>query len=187
MGLMASQITSLTIDLFNRLFRRRSKKTSSKLRVTGLCTGNSPVTGEFSAQGPVTRKIFQFDDVIMVNIDPLPPDIACTKLKSCVWQCRSQLRLILILMQESLMNGTSLIIVDPNVWVMQHGLPQSDHDILAFWGHFVDIPPPDIHSVTCKTLLSCIGKTVPVLHAIDTDTYAKSAWWTGPHWCWLTL
>ena len=32
--------------LLNRLFRRRSKKTS-KLRVTGLCTGNSPGTGEF--------------------------------------------------------------------------------------------------------------------------------------------
>ena len=35
--------------LFNRLFRQRSKKTS-KLRVTGLCAGNSPVTGEFPAQ-----------------------------------------------------------------------------------------------------------------------------------------
>ena len=35
--------------LLNRLFRRRSKKTS-KLRVTGLCAGNSPVTGEFPAQ-----------------------------------------------------------------------------------------------------------------------------------------
>ena len=33
----------------NRLFRRRSKKTS-KLRVTGLCAGNSPWTGEFPAQ-----------------------------------------------------------------------------------------------------------------------------------------
>ena len=32
-----------------RLFRRRSKKTS-KLRVTGLCAGNSLVTGEFPAQ-----------------------------------------------------------------------------------------------------------------------------------------
>ena len=31
------------------LFRRRSQKTS-KLRVTGLCAGNSPVTGEFPAQ-----------------------------------------------------------------------------------------------------------------------------------------
>ena len=35
--------------LLNRLFRRRSKKTS-KLRVTGLCAGNSPVIGEFPAQ-----------------------------------------------------------------------------------------------------------------------------------------
>ena len=35
--------------LLNRLFRRRSKKTS-KLRVTGLCAGNSPGTGEFLAQ-----------------------------------------------------------------------------------------------------------------------------------------
>ena len=35
--------------LLNRLFRRRSKKTPT-LRVTGLCAGNSPVTGEFPAQ-----------------------------------------------------------------------------------------------------------------------------------------
>ena len=33
----------------NRLFRHSSKKTS-KLRVTGLCAGNSPGTGEFPAQ-----------------------------------------------------------------------------------------------------------------------------------------
>ena len=35
--------------LLNRLSRRRSKKIS-KLRVTGLCAGNSPVTGEFPTQ-----------------------------------------------------------------------------------------------------------------------------------------
>ena len=35
--------------LINRLFRRRSKKTS-KLGVIGLCEGNSPVTGDFHAQ-----------------------------------------------------------------------------------------------------------------------------------------
>ena len=35
--------------LLNRLFRRKSKKTS-KLRVTGVCAGNSPGTGEFPAQ-----------------------------------------------------------------------------------------------------------------------------------------
>ena len=50
--------------LLNRLFRHRWKKTS-KLRVTGLCAGNSPVTSEFPAKEPVTRKMFPFDDVIM--------------------------------------------------------------------------------------------------------------------------
>ena len=35
--------------LLNRLFRRSSNK-SSKLRVTGLCDGNSPVSGEFPTQ-----------------------------------------------------------------------------------------------------------------------------------------
>ena len=43
----ASPITSLTIVY--HLFRSRSKKTP-KLRVTGLCEGNSPVIGEFRAQ-----------------------------------------------------------------------------------------------------------------------------------------
>ena len=59
--------------LHNRLFRRRSKKTS-KLRVTGLCEGNTLVTSEFPAhKGPVTRKMFPFDDVIMISWhDDLP-------------------------------------------------------------------------------------------------------------------
>ena len=49
MSAMASQITGVTICLLNRLFRRRSNKTS-KLCVTGICAGNSPATGEFLAQ-----------------------------------------------------------------------------------------------------------------------------------------
>ena len=44
--------------LLYRLFRRRAKKTS-KLRVTGLCEGNSAVTGEFPAQRSVMRKMFR--------------------------------------------------------------------------------------------------------------------------------
>ena len=40
-----------------RLFGRRSKKTS-KLRVTGLCAGNSPMNSPH--KGPVTRKCFHF-------------------------------------------------------------------------------------------------------------------------------
>ena len=43
--------------LLNRSFMCRSKKTS-KLHVTGLCAGNSPVT----------RKMLPFDDVIMHSI-----------------------------------------------------------------------------------------------------------------------
>ena len=35
--------------LLKRLFRRKSQRTS-KLRITSLCEGNSPVTGEFPAQ-----------------------------------------------------------------------------------------------------------------------------------------
>ena len=41
MGAIASQITSLTI-VYSIVY--------SKLRVTGLCEGNSPGTGEFPAQ-----------------------------------------------------------------------------------------------------------------------------------------
>ena len=50
--------------LLNRLFRRRSKKTP-KLRVTGLCAGNSPVTGEFPAQMASNAENVSIDDVMM--------------------------------------------------------------------------------------------------------------------------
>ena len=49
----------------NRLFRRRSKKTS-KLRVTGLCAENSPGPVNSPHKWPATRKMFLFDDAIMV-------------------------------------------------------------------------------------------------------------------------
>ena len=52
--------------LLNRLFRRRWKKTS-KLCVTGLCAGNSPGPVNSLHKGPVTRKMFPFDDVILTN------------------------------------------------------------------------------------------------------------------------
>ena len=73
--------------LLKRLIRRRSKKTP-KLRITGLCVGNSPVPGELLAQmasnaenvsiwwrhhgpidyfrsGPVIQKMSPWHDVIM--------------------------------------------------------------------------------------------------------------------------
>ena len=51
--------------LFNRLFRRRSKKTS-KLRVTGPCVGNSPGPVNSPHKGPVMRKMFPFDENLMM-------------------------------------------------------------------------------------------------------------------------
>ena len=52
--------------LLKRLFRRRSRKTT-KLRVTGLCVGNSPGPVNSPHKWPVTWKMFPFDDVIMHN------------------------------------------------------------------------------------------------------------------------
>ena len=52
--------------LFIRLFRRRSKKTL-KLRVTGLCAGNSPWPVNSPHKWPVTLKMFPFVVVIMVT------------------------------------------------------------------------------------------------------------------------
>ena len=57
--------------LLNRLFRLRSKKTL-KLRVTGLCAGNSPGTGEFPAQMASNAEMFPFDDVIMQRPANMP-------------------------------------------------------------------------------------------------------------------
>ena len=45
--------------LLNRLFRRKSKK-SSKLRVTSLCEGNPPLPVDSPHKRPVMRKCFHF-------------------------------------------------------------------------------------------------------------------------------
>ena len=50
--------------LLKRLFRHKSKK-ASKLCVTGLCEGNSPMTGESPHKGPDALQMFPFDDVIV--------------------------------------------------------------------------------------------------------------------------
>ena len=46
--------------LLNRLFRRRSKKTSA-FRLTCLCEGNPPMTDGSPHKRPVTRKMLPFD------------------------------------------------------------------------------------------------------------------------------
>ena len=49
MSTMASQITGISV-IYSTVCSGVGQKKSSKLSVTGLCEGNSPVTGEFPAQ-----------------------------------------------------------------------------------------------------------------------------------------
>ena len=64
MTTLASQITSLAV-VYSIVYSGVDKKKTSMLRVTGLCAGNSPVNSPH--KGPVTRKMFSFDDVIMIQ------------------------------------------------------------------------------------------------------------------------
>ena len=63
--------------LLNRLFRSRSKKTS-KFRVTGLCEGIHRWPVNSPHKGPVTRKMFLFDYVIILL--PGVPQSVCRTL-----------------------------------------------------------------------------------------------------------
>ena len=65
MSTMASQITSLTIVYSTIYSGTNQRKHQSSASLGFVRAGNSPVTGEFPAQRPVTRKMFPFDDVIM--------------------------------------------------------------------------------------------------------------------------
>ena len=67
MGAIASQIVSLTI-VYLTVYSDADKKTS-KLRVTGLCVGNSPGPVNSPHKWPVTRKMFPFDDAIMYTTE----------------------------------------------------------------------------------------------------------------------
>ena len=49
MSEVASQITGVSI-VYSSIFLGTDKKNTSKLCVSGLCAGNSPITDEFSAQ-----------------------------------------------------------------------------------------------------------------------------------------
>ena len=56
--------------MFAAPFIQAHIKKASKLRITGLCEGNPAVTGELPTEGPVTREMLPFDDVVM-HINPL--------------------------------------------------------------------------------------------------------------------
>ena len=70
--------------LLNRLFRRRSKKTPTR-RTASLCEGNSPVNSPH--KGPVTRKMFPFDDVIMESVKVVGANLALNSIYVNITGC----------------------------------------------------------------------------------------------------
>ena len=71
--------------LLNR-FGRRSKKTS-KVRVTGPCAGNSAGPVNSPHKGPVTRKMFPFDDVTMLFYSHGWEEQTTVESQSCCFHC----------------------------------------------------------------------------------------------------
>ena len=67
--------------LLSRLLRRKSKK-ASKLHVTGLCAGNSPVIGGVPCKGPVAQKMFPLFDINMDEGDNFILDLEWTNFRS---------------------------------------------------------------------------------------------------------
>ena len=70
-SVMASQITGVSSVCSTVCSGHWSKKTS-KLRVTGHCKGNPPVTSGFPHKGPIERKMFPFDDLIIMASHDYP-------------------------------------------------------------------------------------------------------------------
>ena len=65
MSMMVSQISGVSI-VCSIVCSGTDKKKTSKLRVTGIFKENHRWPGDSLQKGPVTQKMFLFDDVIMV-------------------------------------------------------------------------------------------------------------------------
>ena len=77
------------VSLLNRLFRRRSKKTS-KLRVTGLCVGNSPGPVNSPHKGPVTQKCFHLMTSSCTDMNNSWPAV---NIITCAWYVHIRARI----------------------------------------------------------------------------------------------
>ena len=92
--------------LLNCLFRRRSKKIS-KLRVTGLCAGNSPVTNEFPGQRASNAEnvsVWWRHHVWYKRLMPLRNYIMYNTLKHTLWYFDLQMLTLLnsVLLPETM-------------------------------------------------------------------------------------
>ena len=65
MGVMVSQITSLTI-VYSTVYSGADQRKHQSSALLAFA-GNSRVTDEFPTQRPVTRKMLPFDDVLMIS------------------------------------------------------------------------------------------------------------------------
>ena len=90
--------------LLSHLFRRRPKKTS-KLRITGLCEGNPPVTSGFPYKGPVTWIVSPFEDVIICREQPV------------WWFCRIVV-LVVVLNMVSSSQYRNVILANQNITLL---------------------------------------------------------------------
>ena len=131
MGAMASQITSLTIVYSTICSVRRSTK-ASKLRVTGLCAGNSPVTGEFPTQmvsDAENVSIWRCNHVLLNNqciLTDKPSwwvgtkDSISVMLSQINWRAKRNCRIKQWLLRELQMGFTWIVIHSPvaNIWVI---------------------------------------------------------------------
>ena len=113
--------------LLNGLLRRRSKLTS-KLRITGLCVGNAPGPVNSPHKGPVTRKMFPFDDVIMHYIGI---SLMCVDLSTTLWW----------LLMSWCVNGTRASATIMLTW-------------LCVWHHIIN---QQSYHVTFKEIMITIG------------------------------
>ena len=66
-------LSKLMVNQLKDVYPYSPGQKTPKLRVTCLCAGNSPVTGEFPAQKASNAKMFAFDDVIMGQCDQRIP------------------------------------------------------------------------------------------------------------------
>ena len=84
MGAMASQITILTVvypTFYSGADQRKHQSSASLAFVRGI--HRSPVNSPH--KGPVTRKMFPLDDVIMVSMTTPLLDVGHHKVKNTVW------------------------------------------------------------------------------------------------------
>ena len=120
--------------LLSRLFKRRSKKTS-KIRVTGLCVGNSPGTGEFPAQMASNAENASIWWRHHVRLDPCYVYFVCIgRFIHILQACFIGYETILDRCEANLNDmGKWIIGIHKNWWYMHNKINHSDMSVHGMW------------------------------------------------------